>query len=33
MALLKVVYYSYHPVLHKIAEPVTQFDAALAKLV
>ncbi len=33
MALLKVVYYSYHPALHKIAEPVTQFDAALTKFV
>lgn len=33
MALLKVVYYSHHPALHKAAEPVTQFDEALAKLV
>lgn len=33
MALLKVVYYSYHPALHKIAEPVTQFDAKLAQFV
>jgi peptide deformylase len=33
MALLKVVYYSYHPALHKLAEPVTQFDGALAQLV
>lgn len=30
MALLKVVYYSYHPALHKVAEPVTRFDAELA---
>lgn len=33
MALLKVVYYSHHPALHKIAEPVTQFDEELVKLV
>jgi len=33
MALLKVVYYSYHPALHKQAEPVTVFDAELKKLV
>lgn len=33
MALLKLVYYSHHPVLHKVAEPVTEFDAALSQLV
>lgn len=33
MALLKVVYYSYHPALHKVAAPVTQFDDALKTLV
>ena len=33
MALLPVVYYSHHPALHKAAESVTEFDAALAKLV
>lgn len=33
MALLKVVYYSYHPALHKVAAPVTEFDAALATFV
>lgn len=33
MALLKVVYYSHHPALHKIAEPVTHFDEALVTLV
>jgi len=33
MALLKVVYYSHHPALHKIASPVTVFDEALEQLV
>ena len=33
MALLKLVYYSQHPALHKIAEPVTEFDAELSQLV
>lgn len=33
MALLKVVYYSHHPALHKVAEPVTQFDPNLQQLV
>src|SRR5258708_485043 len=33
MALLKVVYYSQHPALHKIAEPVTHFDDALATFI
>lgn len=33
MALLKVVYYSHHPALHKVAEPVTEFDDKLATLV
>ncbi|HEX2549108.1 MAG TPA: peptide deformylase [Gammaproteobacteria bacterium] len=33
MALLKLVYYSYHPALHKTAEPVTIFDETLATLV
>src|SRR5262245_52863298 len=33
MALLKVVYYNYHPALHKIAAPVTEFNEALATLV
>ncbi|MCD6039374.1 MAG: def [Gammaproteobacteria bacterium] len=33
MALIPIVYYSYHPALHKIAEPVTEFDSALAQLI
>lgn len=33
MALLPLVFYSYHPALHHPAEPVTQFDAALAELI
>lgn len=33
MALLKVVYYSHHPALHKHAEPVIKFDAELYELV
>ncbi len=33
MPLLKLVYYSHHPALHKIAEPVDQFDDKLAHLV
>jgi len=33
MSLLKVVYYSHNHVLHKVAEPVTEFDDKLAKLV
>lgn len=33
MALLPLVYYSHHPALHRPAETVTQFDAALAKLI
>lgn len=33
MALLKLVYYSHHPALHKHAEPVTQFDEKLEQLV
>lgn len=33
MALLQLVYYSYHPVLHKVAEPVTIFDEALETFV
>jgi peptide deformylase len=33
MALLPVVFYSRHPALHTPAETVTQFDAALAKLI
>jgi peptide deformylase len=33
MALLPVVFYSQHRALHKLAEPVTEFDAELAKLV
>lgn len=32
MAILKIVYYT-HPVLHKPAMPVTEFDASLAKLI
>lgn len=33
MSVLKVVYYSYHPALHKVANPVTEFDKNLAQLV
>src|SRR5690348_16563159 len=33
MALLALVFYSHHRALHHPAELVTQFDAALAKLV
>ncbi|MBV8802663.1 MAG: peptide deformylase [Gammaproteobacteria bacterium] len=33
MALLPLVFYSYHPALHHAAEPVTQFDGALAELI
>lgn len=33
MALIPIVYYSYHPALHKMAEPVTEFNEALIKLV
>jgi peptide deformylase len=33
MALIPIVYYSHHPALHKIAEPVTEFDETLAKLI
>jgi peptide deformylase len=33
MALLKLVFYSHHPALHKIADPVTTFDETLEKLV
>lgn len=33
MALLKLAYYSHNPVLHKKAEPVTEFDEKLAVLV
>lgn len=33
MALLPVVFYSHHQALHQPAEPVTQFDAELAKLI
>ncbi len=33
MSLIPIVYYSHHPALHKVAEPVTEFNEALAKLV
>jgi len=33
MALIPIVYYSHHPALHKIAEPVTEFDEKLKQLV
>ncbi len=33
MALIPVVYYSYHPALHKQGAPVTVFDDALRQLV
>jgi len=33
MALLKLVYYSKHPALHKIASPVKHFDAALGQFI
>lgn len=33
MALLKLAYYSHNPVLHKKAEPVTEFDEKLAVLI
>lgn len=33
MAILPVVFYHHHPALHKKAEPVTQFDGALARLI
>lgn len=33
MAILPVVYYSYHPALHKEAEPVTEFNDKLKILI
>lgn len=33
MALLKLVYYSQHPALHRLAAPVSVFDEALKTLV
>ncbi|MCE3238464.1 MAG: def [Gammaproteobacteria bacterium] len=33
MALIPIVYYSHHPALHKIADPVNEFDEALAQLI
>jgi peptide deformylase len=33
MAIIPIVYYSHHAALHKIADLVTEFDAALAQLV
>lgn len=33
MALIPIVYYSHHPALHKVAEPVTEFNAELATLI
>jgi peptide deformylase len=33
MALIPIVYYSHHPTLHKVAQPITHFDEALLTLI